>query len=197
MEITTIKVGILQTNCYILSKNGKAIIIDPGAKAERILTAIGSQEVIAILLTHAHFDHIGAINDLMTHLSCPIYLSEEDVPLLSDPQLNYSFPKRFIINSKTLPYPKKLSLSDFQFEIIETPGHTDGSVCLIIDDFLFSGDTLFMQSVGRTDLKTGNPTKMKQSLRLIKALNHNYIVYPGHDDQTTLFEEKKHNIYLK
>jgi len=198
MDIKTVKVGILQTNCYILIKNGKAIIIDPGAKAERILTALGEKtQVLAILLTHAHFDHIGAINDLLVHFKCPIYLSEDDQPLMLDPQLNYSFPKRFIVQQPTLPYPSKLTIGEFTFEIIETPGHTDGSVCLIIDNVMFTGDTLFMQSVGRTDLRTGNPTKMKQSLRKLKALDHNYDVYPGHDDATTLNEEKAHNIYLK
>ena len=197
MDIKTVKVGILQTNCYLLIKNGKVIIIDPGAKAERILQALGDAQVLAILLTHAHFDHIGAINDLLTHFSCPIYLSEDDQALMLDPQLNYSFPKRFTVEQPTLPYPAHLTIGDFSFEVLETPGHTDGSVCLIIDDVIFSGDTLFMQSVGRTDLRTGNPTKMKQSLRILKALDHNYTVYPGHDDSTTLFEEKAHNIYLK
>jgi hydroxyacylglutathione hydrolase len=197
MDIKTVKVGILQTNCYVLSKNGKAIIIDPGAKAERILAAVGDLKVMAILLTHAHFDHIGAINDLMTHFTCPIYLNEEDEPLMKDPQLNYSFPKRFIVEVKTLPYPKCLDIGDFSFEVLETPGHTEGSVCLFIDDFMFSGDTLFMQSVGRTDLRTSNPTKMKQSLRLIKAIDKDYIVYPGHDESTSLKQEKLTNIYLK
>lgn len=197
MDIKTVKVGILQTNCYILSKNGKAIIIDPGAKAERILTAIGDQKVVAILLTHAHFDHIGAINDLLAHFTCPIYLNEEDEPLMKDPQLNYSFPKRFVVDVKTLPYPKVLDIGDFSFEVLETPGHTEGSVCLFIEEYMFSGDTLFMQSVGRTDLRTSNPTKMKQSLRSIKAINKDYIVYPGHDESTSLRQEKLTNIYLK
>lgn len=197
MDIKTVKVGILQTNCYVLSKNGKAIIIDPGAKAERILATVGDDKVSAILLTHAHFDHIGAINDLMTHFKCPIYLSEEDEPLMKDPQLNYSFPKRFVVEVKTLPYPKVLDIGDFSFEVLETPGHTEGSVCLFIEDYMFSGDTLFMQSVGRTDLRTSNPTKMKQSLRLIKAIDKDYIVYPGHDETTSLKQEKLTNIYLK
>jgi hydroxyacylglutathione hydrolase len=198
MDIKTVKVGILQTNCYLLIKNGKAVIIDPGAKAERILAALGEgTPVLAILLTHAHFDHIGAINDLLAHFKCPIYLSEDDQALMLDPQLNYSFPKRFTVEQATLAYPSKLILGEFSFEILETPGHTDGSVCLIIDNTMFTGDTLFMQSVGRTDLRTGNPTKMKQSLRLLKALDHNYDICPGHDDRTTLFEEKAHNIYLK
>lgn len=198
MELKTVKVGILQTNCYILSQNGKAVIIDPGAKAERILMALGENtEVLAILLTHAHFDHIGAIPDILAVHPCPIYLNEEDEPLMKDPQLNYSFPKRFTIEQKTRPYPSRLSLGEFTFEVVETPGHTDGSVCLIMENMMFSGDTLFMQSVGRTDLRTGNPTKMKQSLKKLKALDQNYVVYPGHDDPTTLNEEKQHNIYLK
>jgi glyoxylase-like metal-dependent hydrolase (beta-lactamase superfamily II) len=197
MDIKTVKVGILQTNCYVLSMNGKAIIIDPGAKAERILGAIGENKVLAILLTHGHFDHIGAINDLLSHFTCPIYLNEEDEPLMKDPQLNYSFPKRFVVEVKTLPYPNILDIGDFSFEVLETPGHTEGSVCLFIEDYMFSGDTLFMQSVGRTDLRSSNPTKMKQSLRLIKAIDKDYIVYPGHDESTSLKQEKLTNIYLK
>lgn len=197
MDIKTVTVGILQTNCYILIKNGKAVIIDPGAKAERILAALGDHELIAILLTHAHFDHIGAINELLSVKSVPVYLHEDDVPLMADPTLNYSFPKRFVVEQPTNPYPAVLTLGEFKFEILETPGHTDGSVCLIIDDLMFSGDTLFMQSVGRTDLKTGNATKMKQSLKALKALDRDYTVYPGHDDPTTLNEEKTHNIYLR
>jgi len=198
MDLKTVKVGILQTNCYILTQNGKAVIIDPGAKAERILTALGEgTQVLAILLTHAHFDHIGALNDLLAVHPCPIYLHEDDEPLMRDPQLNYSFPKRFIVDQATKPYPSKLVLGEFVFEVLETPGHTDGSVCLILKDWMFTGDTLFMQSVGRTDLRTGNPTKMKQSLRKLKAIDHDYQVYPGHDDPTSLREEKLHNIYLK
>lgn len=197
MDVKTVKVGILQTNCYILSKNGKAIIIDPGAKAERILAALGDLDLVAILLTHAHFDHIGAINDILSVKNVPVYLHEDDVPLMADPTLNYSFPKRFIVEQPTINYPSVLTLGEFRFEVLETPGHTDGSICLIIDDLMFSGDTLFMQSIGRTDLRTGNPTKMKQSLKKLKALDQNYTVYPGHDDPTTLSEEKAHNIYLK
>ncbi len=197
MDIQTIKVGILQTNCYVLSINEKVIVIDPGAKAERILTAINEREVIAILLTHAHFDHIGALNELLTHFTCPVYLHEDDEPLLSNPELNYSFPKRFVVDADTIHYTNNLQIGEFKIEVIETPGHTEGSVCLIIENNLFSGDTLFMQSVGRTDLKTGNPTKMKQSLRKLKALDQNYVVYPGHDEHTTLDQEKKYNIYLK
>lgn len=197
MELKTLKVGILQTNCYLLFQDNNAIIIDPGAKAERIRAALGEHHVLAILLTHAHFDHIGAINDLCTYFTCPVFLSEEDVPLLTNPQLNYSFPKQFIVETKTLPYPSTLVIGDFKFEVLETPGHTNGSVCLIYEHIMFSGDTLFKQSIGRTDLKTGNPTKMKQSMRLLKAIDHDLIVYPGHDEATTLNEEKAHNIYLK
>jgi hydroxyacylglutathione hydrolase len=197
MEILTVKVGILQTNCYILKQDGFAVIIDPGAKVQRILDALGDAKPLAILLTHAHFDHIGAINDVLTVHKLPIYLHADDQDLLLDPQLNYSFPKRFTVDAKTTPYPSSLTIGPFTFEVIETPGHTEGSVLLRIGEHLFSGDTLFHLSVGRTDLKTGNPTHMKQSLRRIKALNGSLTIWPGHDESTTLDEELKSNPYLK
>jgi glyoxylase-like metal-dependent hydrolase (beta-lactamase superfamily II) len=197
MEIITVKVGILQTNCYILKQDDWAIIIDPGAKVQRILDALGDAKPLAILLTHAHFDHIGAINDVLAAYPIPIYLHADDEALLHDPQLNYSFPKRFTVEAATVPYPSSLTLGPFTFEVIETPGHTEGSVLLRIGEHLFSGDTLFHLSIGRTDLKTGNPTHMKQSLRHIKNLHGPLTVWPGHDEPTTLENELKHNPYLK
>ena len=196
MEIITVKVGILQTNCYILKENGVAVIIDPGAKVQRILDALGDAQPLAILLTHGHFDHIGAINDLLAVHALPIYLHPDDAELLKDPQLNYSFPKRFVVDVETQAYPNRLSIGPFAFEVIDTPGHTEGSVLLMIQDHLFSGDTLFHQSIGRTDLKTGNPTHMKQSLRLIKTLHGPLTIWPGHDEPTTLANELSSNPYL-
>lgn len=196
MEIITVKVGILQTNCYILKQDGFAVIIDPGAKVQRILDHLGDAKPLAILLTHGHFDHIGAINDLLAVHSLPIYLHPDDEDLLKDPQLNYSFPKRFVVEVETLPYPSTLNLGPFSFEVIETPGHTEGSVMLKIDDHLFSGDTLFKLSVGRTDLKTGNPIHMRQSLRQIKTMHGPLTIWPGHDEPTTLADELRENPYL-
>lgn len=196
MEIITVKVGILQTNCYILKQDGFAVIIDPGAKAQRILDALGTSKPLAILLTHGHFDHIGAINDVLSHHQLPIYLHEDDVGLLKDPHLNYSFPKRFVVEVETRSYPASFTLGPFNFEVIETPGHTEGSVMLKISDHLFSGDTLFKHSVGRTDLKTGNAIHMKRSLRLIRSMQGPLTIWPGHDESTTLAEELQNNPYL-
>jgi glyoxylase-like metal-dependent hydrolase (beta-lactamase superfamily II) len=197
MDILTVKVGILQTNCYLLKANGVAVIIDPGAKIQRILDALGDTPLIAVLLTHGHFDHIGAINDLLAVHPVPVYLHPDDEPLMSDPQLNYSFPKRFTVDVSTLPYPAILELGPFRFEIIDAPGHTSGSVMLKIGEHLFSGDTLFKLSVGRTDLKTGNPTAMKHTLRSIKSMHGPLTIWPGHDDSTTLEDELKQNPYLR
>ena len=197
MDIITVKVGILQTNCYILKHDAWAIIIDPRAKVQRILDALGDAKPLAILLTHAHFDHIGAINDVLAVHPVPIYLHPDDEALLHDPQLNYSFPKRFTVEAATLPYPAILELGPFRFEVIETPGHTEGSVLLRLGEHLFTGDTLFHLSIGRTDLKTGQPTHMKQSLRRIKDLHGPLTIWPGHDESTTLDHELKHNPYLK
>lgn len=196
MEIVTVKVGILQTNCYILKQDGYAVIIDPGAKAQRILDALGDSKPLAILLTHGHFDHIGAINDLLIHHQLPIYLHADDAELLKDPQLNYSFPKRFVVEVETLHYPVCFALGPFTFDVVETPGHTEGSVMLKIKDQLFSGDTLFKQSVGRTDLKTGSSIHMKQSLRLIRSMHGPLTIWPGHDEPTTLADELRNNPYL-
>lgn len=197
MDIITVKVGILQTNCYILKDDGKAVVIDPGAKVQRILDALGDAQLLAVLLTHGHFDHIGALNDLLAIQSVPVYLHSDDEPLLKDPQLNYSFPKRFTVDATTKPYPDNLEVGPFRFEVIDSPGHTSGSVMLRIGEHLFSGDTLFKQSVGRTDLKTGNPTAMKRTLRNIKSLHGPLIIWPGHEESTTLDDEIKQNPYLR
>lgn len=197
MDIITVKVGILQTNCYILKQDGKAVVIDPGAKIQRIVDALGDSQLLSVLLTHGHFDHIGALNDLLAVVSVPVYLNPEDEPLLKDPQLNYSFPKRFTVDAPTKPYPVNLELGSFKFEVIDSPGHTAGSVMLRIGDHLFSGDTLFKLSVGRTDLKTGNPTAMKQTLRHIKSLHGPLTIWPGHEESTTLDDELKQNPYLR
>jgi glyoxylase-like metal-dependent hydrolase (beta-lactamase superfamily II) len=196
MDIITVKVGILQTNCYLLKQDGQAVIIDPGAKAQRILNALGETKPLAILLTHAHFDHIGAIHELLAVHDVPIYLHPDDEALLHDPQLNYSFPKRFTVETLTQPYPSVLKLGPFIFDVMDTPGHTEGSVMLQIGEHLFSGDTLFHLSIGRTDLKTGNPSHMKQSLRRIKTLHGPLTIWPGHDEPTTLDDELKLNPYL-
>jgi len=197
MEIRTLKLGIYQTNTYILISNNQVIIIDPVSKADRIQAVIKENErVVGICLTHGHFDHIGAVDDLVELYKCPVYIHEDDFDLTQDPEKNYSQTKKIKLKTKLNFYKDITQIDSFKFEVFHTPGHTKGSVCLKFDNDLFTGDTLFKGSIGRTDLFGGNAQQMKQSLRFIRALNHDYIIYPGHDNKTTLFEELKHNPYL-
>jgi len=197
MEIRTLKLGIYQTNTYILINNDQVIIIDPVSKADRIQTIIKENErVVGICLTHGHFDHIGAVDDLVDLYNCPVYIHEYDFDLTQDSEKNYSQTKKIKLKTKLNFYKDNMQIDSFKFEVFHTPGHTKGSVCLKFDNDLFTGDTLFKGSIGRTDLFGGSVQQMKQSLRFIRSLNHDYIIYPGHDNVTTLFEELKHNPYL-
>jgi hydroxyacylglutathione hydrolase len=197
MEIRKIKLGFYQTNTYIIINNSDVIIIDPVSKAERIQALVKDNErVVGICLTHGHFDHIGAVDDLVDLFSCPVYIHEDDFDLTQDPEKNYSQTKKIKLKTKLNFYRDSMQIGSFTFDVFHTPGHTKGSVCLKFDDILFTGDTLFKGSIGRTDLFGGSPQQMKQSLRFIRSLNHDYSIYPGHDNITTLFEEIKHNSYL-
>lgn len=198
LTIQTIKVGIYETNCYLLRINHDLIIIDPGAKPEKIRANIKDDDkLIAILLTHGHYDHIGALNALYDAYKCPVYIHEADKELLLDPRLNYSLPKAYSSKIETLDFPNILDIGEFHFNTIHSPGHTAGCMLLFIDQYMFSGDVLFKGDVGRTDLFTSNNRDMQRSLQYIKTLSIDYIVFPGHEDKTSLFAEFKTNIHLK
>lgn len=197
MEIRTLKLGIYQTNTYILVNKDEVIIIDPVSKADKIQAIINENErVVGICLTHGHFDHIGAVDDLVELYYCPVYIHKDDFDLTQDPEKNYSQTKKIKLKTKLDFYKDTMQIESFKFEVFHTPGHTRGSVCLKFNNDLFTGDTLFKGSIGRTDLFDGNSQQMKQSLRFIRSLNHDYTIYPGHDSVTSLFEELKHNPYL-
>ncbi len=197
MEVRTITLGIYQTNTYLIVKNNQVIIIDPVSKADRIQNIIQDNEkVVGICLTHGHFDHIGAVDDLVQIYKCPVYIHELDFEMTQDPEKNYSQTKKIKLKSKQKFYQDSMSIGDFTFDVYHTPGHTKGSVCLKFDQILFSGDTLFKGSIGRTDLYGASPQEMKQSLRFLRTLQDNLIIYPGHDGSTTLFDELKRNPYL-
>lgn len=200
MKIQTLVLGPIQTNCYIVGDDEKVVIIDPAANSKRIIEAVASRKVAAILLTHGHFDHMAALDKLVAHYQCKVYVSEEDEKMLHDERLNgsYKMNNPFTVSSSCLHYPNnELQLDGFNFKLYLASGHTEGSTLLIFEDVMFSGDVLFKESVGRCDLPTGSNSKMVNALNMIKNFTTDYVVYPGHGESTTLFTEFKYNPYLR
>lgn len=198
MEIQRIKVGVYQSNCYLLRKNNEIVIIDPGANFERISSFIKEDDhVLAVLLTHGHFDHISVVDECVNSYHCPVYVSKDELDIIRDPEKNYALNKKSKVSSDVLFFEHQLSIGNFNFDIHETPGHTIGSVCIECDGHLFSGDTLFKGSVGRTDLYSSNYSDLKQSLKYLKTLSADLLVHPGHEGSSTLEQEFKSNPYLK
>ena len=190
--IGKLTLGLYQTNTYILSNDREAVVIDPGYEADPILDALEGKELKAILLTHGHFDHVGAVKELVAETGCDVYIHPAEAtlpPMITDGQLYY-----------THTYSEGDTVSPIdgvELTVLHTPGHTPGSVCLLMKDQMFSGDTLFEGSCGRIDLPGGNPQQMLQSLRRLASLQADYHVHPGHGGSTTLAEEKRYNPYLR
>jgi len=204
MEIETVVVGVLQTNCYIVHNSKQAIIIDPGSDAEKIISIIENKRLKPqlILNTHYHFDHTGANLDIKNMFNIPIAIGEKDAPYLRSA---YKEALIFMIDTKKSPQADILlkegdavALEDIKFVVIETPGHTIGSICLYNKEnaVLFSGDTLFFESIGRYDLPTGNFDSLINSINKILTLDESTTVYPGHGTQTTIKHEKINNPFI-
>ena len=194
MEITTLTLGDYMTNCYILRQeaSSKCLIIDPGYEAGRILSVLQQKQLEpeAILLTHGHFDHVGAVQDLAAETDCDVYIAEADLslpPMITNGKLYYTH---------TYPASGTLNLAGLAIRVLPTPGHTPGSVCLLVGDTMFSGDTLFQGSCGRTDLPGGSWEQIAASLKTLAALPGDYRVLPGHGGETTLDRERQSNPYL-
>lgn len=193
-------------NTYIVNKGKEAYIIDPGAHYNEIVEYITTSEfeVKGVLLTHGHFDHIYSLNDLIDTYNPDIYIHKDERDFLFNTSLNLSsmINKQFKIKSKDkiviIEDKQKLPLGREIIEVMHTPGHTRGSVCYKYKKFLFSGDTLFKGTVGRTDLPTGNRTHLERSLkRIIKDCKDNIVIYPGHGSISTILNEKYENEYIK
>lgn len=194
LKIHVLTLGDYQTNCYILQDAARqdCLVVDPGYEPEIILSYLQEKNLTlqAILLTHCHFDHVGGVKELAAQTDCRVYLCGRDLslpPMLTAGQLYYT---------NTYAEGEKLSLAGLELTILETPGHTPGSVCLLCEDAMISGDTLFAGSCGRTDLPGGDSRAMRQSLKRLAALEKNYQVFPGHGSATTLEREKQTNPYL-
>ena len=198
MDIRTYVMGPIATNTYVLVSGNEAIIIDPASKPEKMIEKLGDLDLKAVLLTHGHFDHIKACDGLYEKYHCPIYLHEDDEELARDKYSGADFGLVSYISCKTLPLKEgKMKIGPFEFEVIFTPGHTPGSVIFVFDHYIFTGDTLFRGSVGRTDLKGGDARTLKDSLRVFKSFKEEYFILPGHDDPSTLSFELANNWYLR
>lgn len=183
---------MLQTNCYLLSNGDRCLAIDPGGEPEKVLDFLRRQGLTleAILLTHGHFDHVGAVKPLAEETGCPVYLCQEDLSL---PGTMTAGPLYY---THSYGEGDQLTLAGMTFTVLHTPGHTPGSVCLRFGEHLFTGDTLFAGSCGRTDFPGSSPAAMGRSLTRLAALRENLKIYPGHGETTTLDEEKRYNPYL-
>ena len=199
IEITALEVGKLATNCYVVSSNGVAFIVDPGADAGDIKNFLDGKSLKAegILLTHGHYDHTGAVKNLQDMTDAKIYATADCNDLANSyKSMAFAFGavmKKFDTDV-TVGDGDYITIGDMSVKVVTTPGHTKGGACYIIENNIFSGDTLFQTSYGRTDLPTGDYNALKNSLNKLFALEGDYNVYPGHGAQTTLDIERKHNL---
>ena len=200
MDIQRLTLGPLAANCWILTDKtapGHALLIDPGGEADKILETLKERELKldAILLTHGHFDHIAAVDEVAAATGAPLYCPQKDKRALSDPQSNLSslftrsplyietVPARLLKEWDVIPFGGE------RLTVLETPGHTPGSVCYMADGALFTGDTLFAQGCGRTDLPGGDKEALEDSLSRLLKLG-DVAVYPGHGESTCILDER-------
>ena len=203
MEVICKPVGPVQANCYMVLQDGHCLVIDPGDDAQMLDNMLKAMNVTmdGIVLTHAHFDHIGAVDKLIEIYGVNVYVNAAEFDFLSQPDANSSslFTGVDHITLKAKPVELKEGenqIGTFKVTAYYTPGHSAGSTILEIGDNLFTGDVLFYESIGRTDLPSGSAAQMRDSLNFIKSLKKNYTVYPGHGPSTSLDYEKTHNPYL-
>lgn len=204
MDIKRIVVGRVQTNCYIIAKEKRCIIVDPGDDFEKIVSFIETQdyEPVAIFLTHGHFDHIMAVNELKDKYHISVYASKAEAELLGDEYLNCSVHFGYKYSTKAdvlLKDGQWIDVIGMSINVIYTPGHTSGSCCYYIKDekLLLSGDTLFYSSVGRTDLPTGDEKTLMKSLKMLMELPEDVRVLSGHGPETHIGFEKANNPYIR
>ncbi len=207
IKVEKLVVGMVQTNCYIVihQETGEAIVIDPGAQAGSIINKLSDLQAkpVAILLTHGHFDHAGAAKELADHFDIQIYAHEQEKETLCDSRINLSGPMAGAATTYHadvfLKDEQEIDLAGFHIRTLFTPGHTPGGCCFYIPmyDILFSGDSLFCGSVGRTDFPGGSMATLVDAVRKkLMILPEETIVYPGHDVETTIGQERMYNPYL-
>jgi glyoxylase-like metal-dependent hydrolase (beta-lactamase superfamily II) len=202
MEIKYFPISGNGANCYLVKTESAAIVIDPFEADGRVITFFkeNGEKDKYILLTHCHFDHILGAKELREFFGGKIIIGKLDETGLANPDISLSN----WVGLKQEPFSADITVADgdlldlggTEFKVLHTPGHTVGSVCYMAEDVIFSGDTLFAGSVGRTDFPTGNFATLNASLKKLKDLGKDYTLYPGHGEPTTLFREIKTNPYM-
>lgn len=206
MKIETFPVGIIDTNCYVVTdeNTGECLVIDPGDMSAELKSALDGKNIKYILLTHGHYDHILAAAGLKQKTGAPVAIGKADADCLHDDDLSRAglhFPllQQKINADILLSGGSEIDFGGKKIKVIHTPGHTPGGVCYVFEDerVIFSGDTLFRLSAGRTDFETGSDYDMALSLKSLASRDGDYAVYPGHGPATTLDFEREHNPYMR
>lgn len=205
MNIKVMPLGMVQANCYIVTNNqNEGAIIDPGGETERIVNYLEQNKITPkmILLTHGHFDHVASVWDLIEKYNLPVYINENDAEMLKNINISLCNMSTLYFNYKSgLEYNELkdediVRLGDLEFKLIHTPGHSKGSSCFIVENVIFTGDTLFCGDIGRTDLYGGDYATIKKSLKKLSELEKDYFVYPGHGPSSSIENEKATNPYM-
>ena len=197
MFIDCIPAGPVRANCYILGLEGSndRVVIDPGGQADKLKAALGGCRVAAILLTHGHFDHVGAV-DALCDETTKVYIHEADLPLLTDSQMNAAafMGMNVIVNHPAIGVKEgeTVTAAGLTFTCLHTPGHTPGGACWQCGEALFTGDTLFRHSHGRTDLYGGDFSTLMVSLMRLLKMEGDLTIHPGHEGDTTLKAEQEY-----
>lgn len=188
--VKCLSVGEFQENCYlVINEDAQAcVIVDPGAEGERIIRAVGGLRPAAVLLTHAHWDHIGAVDAVCGHFAIPLYVHEADAPKLTDSTANvarqFGYEMTVVTRPVTLRGGETLNLAGMDIGVMHTPGHSAGSVCYLLPggQGVLTGDTLFAHGYGRTDFADGSFHALKESLRALFHISPRQSAYPGHEE---------------
>lgn len=194
-------VSEFSSNCYLIEKDDSYYLIDPSISVEKIKKNIGDKKLNGILITHAHIDHIYFLEEILKEYDCPVYMSKFSDEFLKDAYKNcsklFGINKIFKVDNKNIISLDDNDVIDNFIKVHYTPGHTIDSLCFGIDDILFTGDTLFKGSIGRTDFYSGDYNTISDSINKIYSLKKNFSVFPGHGLSSTLVTEEETNYYVK
>lgn len=196
MHIQRLALGMFQANCYVVSEGDSCFIVDPGEKADQIKEYLNEHDLTPkfILLTHGHVDHVGAVDELMDEFMVDTYMSPVDKRSID---MGVRIFGKVFHDTTDVYDGDEIIFSDKKIRVIETPGHTKGGLCFLIENHLFSGDTLFRSSVGRSDFEGGSHEELISGIKnKLLILPEDTIVYPGHEAATTIGAEKKGNPFL-